>query len=90
MSGPMYRDQACQTLTISIGGTVNNEEIELKHYVLFGLELPAGFTGTSLSFQVARAKSADGGTYQPLIRWAKTGVMFQDLKREVAEMAKKR
>lgn len=32
-----------------------------------------------------RVKGADrpGGSYQPLIRWAKTGVMFADLKREV-------
>lgn len=60
MSGPIYRDQASQAVTIASGGTTSGT-IALRHFVLWGVVLPA-MTGTSLSFQV----SADGVTYQAL------------------------
>jgi hypothetical protein len=40
-----------------------SNELALKHFVLFGLLLPATFEGTSLTFQVAEKS---GGTYQLL------------------------
>lgn len=60
MSGPIYRDQAVQTVTIANADTISGA-IALKHFVLWGLVLPS-ISGTSLSFQV----SADGVTYQAL------------------------
>lgn len=60
--GAIWRDQAAAPVKIAIADT-KTPAIELKHYVLFGLALPAGFEGTSISFEVCDTKN---GAFQPL------------------------
>lgn len=48
------------TCTIANGATVSDETP--VHSSIIGIQMPAAFTGTSLSFQ----GSADGTTYQPI------------------------
>jgi hypothetical protein len=50
-----------QTATILNGATVS-DAIDAGPYTIFGIQLPAAFTGTALTFQV----SADNITYQLL------------------------
>lgn len=49
-----------KSVAIASGQTVS-AAVNLKGYRVEGLELPAAFTGTSISFQV----SSDGATFQP-------------------------
>ena len=55
------RDFQTQTGTIANGGTVSTP-VTSAGFTSFGVQLPATFTGTALTFQV----SADGATYQAL------------------------
>lgn len=50
-----------QTLTIVSGGTASTS-YRANNMAAYGLQMPAAFTGTSISFKV----SADGATFQAL------------------------
>ncbi|MFN3652222.1 MAG: hypothetical protein ACK47B_21805 [Armatimonadota bacterium] len=60
--GAIWRDQAALPVVIANLGS-KTPAIELKHYVLFGLAVPAAFEGTVLTFEVCDTKD---GTFQPL------------------------
>lgn len=48
--------------TIANGGTVSNE-VDLRGLYLLGVQIPAAFTGATLTIQVAEKKTAEGGVY---------------------------
>jgi len=53
------------TLTVNIAnGQTTSTAIDLSGASLVGIQMPAAFTGTSISFQVA---TSVGGTYQTMI-----------------------
>jgi len=51
-----------QTLTIANGATTTGTAFLAQNMAAFGLQMPAAFTGTSITFTV----SADGATFQAL------------------------
>jgi hypothetical protein len=56
-----------QTVTIASGGTVSTA-IQASREAAWGLQMPAAFTGTSITFQA----SADGSTFQALYEYDTT------------------
>lgn len=55
--------QVATTIPIS---TTSTPELTTEGLSLVGIQLPATFTGTAVSFTVATALAANGGTYQEL------------------------
>lgn len=52
-----------QTLNIANGAQPTTEAFTASNFAAFGLQMPAAFTGTSITFQVS---ADDGATYQAL------------------------
>ena len=55
-----------QDVPIASGQALSGE-IDLGDRVLCALEIPTGYTGTTVSFAAAQRATADGGTYVPVI-----------------------
>ena len=58
--------QLVQVATSIASGQTTGPEISNEGMPLVGIQLPASFTGTSISFLVSTALTANGGTYQEL------------------------
>lgn len=56
------REPALATATIASGGTVSSA-IDIREYAIFGMVIPAAFTGIAITFQVC---ATSGGTFQGL------------------------
>lgn len=58
-----FTDNRVQTTTNILASSTTSSEIDLGGTYLVGIQLPASFTGTSLTFTVA---TASGGTFQTM------------------------
>jgi hypothetical protein len=61
-----FEDLRCQiaaTITVATSTTISGE-VDLGGTEIVGLQMPATFTGTAITFQVA---TVSGGTYQAMI-----------------------
>jgi hypothetical protein len=64
------RAQTTATITVASNATTS-AEVDLGGTNIVGLQMPAAFTGTTVTFLVA---TASGGTYQPLVDGAGSAV----------------
>lgn len=55
-----------QDVTIGAGVALSGE-IDISDRVICAVEIPAGYTGTAVSFAAAQRSTAEGGTYVPVI-----------------------
>jgi len=60
--GELLRRSSVKTLTIANGGTTSTT-LDARQFAMFGLAVPAAFTGTAISFLVS---NVSGGTFQAL------------------------
>jgi hypothetical protein len=58
-----FSDVRAQTTATIASGQTTSAEVDLGGTEIVGLQLPASFTGSSITFQVA---TASGGTYQDM------------------------
>lgn len=56
---------------IASGQTVSGE-VDLRGMMLYMIQLPAAFTGTTLSFQVAEVPTKEGGVYSNTAKYLST------------------
>ena len=59
----LHRQIQTQTIAIANGAQTSTNAVDGRGFAAFGLELPAAFTGTSLTFKTC---STAGGTFQDL------------------------
>jgi hypothetical protein len=70
-SAGSFTDVRAQTTAVFASGTASSAEVDLGGTEIVGLQMPATFTGSAMTFQAA---TASGGTFQTVADGAGTDV----------------